>query len=322
MSDQTADRRYAAAGVSIEAGDRAVELMKVVGRQGPPPRGGRRHRRFRRALRRLRAQGVRPPAARDQRRRRRHQGGDRPGAGQARHDRLRPGRDAGRRPRRVRGRAAVPDRLHRLRAGRARADRGDRQGHRGGLRGGRLRPDRRRDRRAPRAARTRRVRRRRRRPPASSRPPSCSGPDRVRPGTCWSRWPSSGLHSNGYSLVRHVLLERAGWSLDRHVDELGRTLGEELLEPTRIYAKACLDAGSQTPAPTRCPTSPAAAWPRTSSACCRRPRRHDRPVDLVAAAGLRPGPRAWATWPATTSSAPSTAASAWSRSAPPTTPTP
>ena len=56
---------------------------------------------------------------------------------------------------------------------------------------------------------------------------------------------SSGLHSNGYSLVRHVLLGTedggAGWSLDRHVDELGRTLGEELLEPTTIYAKACLD---------------------------------------------------------------------------------
>jgi phosphoribosylformylglycinamidine cyclo-ligase len=53
---------------------------------------------------------------------------------------------------------------------------------------------------------------------------------------------SSGLHSNGYSLVRHVLLSAAGagWSLDRHVDELGRTLGEELLEPTRIYAKDCL----------------------------------------------------------------------------------
>ncbi len=47
---------------------------------------------------------------------------------------------------------------------------------------------------------------------------------------------SSGLHSNGYSLVRHVLLERAGWSLGREVPELGRALGEELLEPTRIYA--------------------------------------------------------------------------------------
>ena len=47
---------------------------------------------------------------------------------------------------------------------------------------------------------------------------------------------SSGLHSNGYSLVRHVLLEQAGWSLERHIDELGRTLGEELLEPTKVYA--------------------------------------------------------------------------------------
>jgi phosphoribosylformylglycinamidine cyclo-ligase len=37
-----------------------------------------------------------------------------------------------------------------------------------------------------------------------------------------------------------VLLEQAGWALDRDVPELGRTLGEELLEPTRIYAKACL----------------------------------------------------------------------------------
>lgn len=52
---------------------------------------------------------------------------------------------------------------------------------------------------------------------------------------------SSGLHSNGYSLVRHVLLEQAGWVLDRHVGELGRTLGEELLEPTKVYALDVLD---------------------------------------------------------------------------------
>jgi phosphoribosylformylglycinamidine cyclo-ligase len=57
---------------------------------------------------------------------------------------------------------------------------------------------------------------------------------------------SSGLHSNGYSLVRHVLLNTAGWALDREVAELGRTLGEELLEPTRIYAKACLDLAERT----------------------------------------------------------------------------
>ena len=69
------------------------------------------------------------------------------------------------------------------------------------------------------------------------------GPGRVRPGDVVVAMASSGLHSNGYSLVRHVLLsgDGAGWKLDRGVPELGRTLGEELLEPTRIYAKACLD---------------------------------------------------------------------------------
>ena len=67
------------------------------------------------------------------------------------------------------------------------------------------------------------------------------GPGRVEAGDVVIAMASSGLHSNGYSLVRHVLLSSAGWSLDRHVDDLGRTLGEELLEPTRIYAKACLD---------------------------------------------------------------------------------
>ncbi|GAA1166404.1 phosphoribosylformylglycinamidine cyclo-ligase [Ornithinimicrobium humiphilum] len=52
--------------------------------------------------------------------------------------------------------------------------------------------------------------------------------------------PSSGLHSNGYSLVRRVF-GAAGWDWDRHVDELGRTLGEECLEPTRIYTKPLLE---------------------------------------------------------------------------------
>lgn len=49
--------------------------------------------------------------------------------------------------------------------------------------------------------------------------------------------PSSGLHSNGYSLARKVLLERGRLKLRQRIPELGRTLGEELLEPTRIYAK-------------------------------------------------------------------------------------
>ena len=77
------------------------------------------------------------------------------------------------------------------------------------------------------------------------------GPGRVRPGDVVIAMESSGLHSNGFSLVRHVLLAPsssggAGWSLDRHVDEVGRTLGEELLEPTRIYAKACLALAAET----------------------------------------------------------------------------
>ncbi|WP_034266958.1 phosphoribosylformylglycinamidine cyclo-ligase [Actinospica robiniae] len=67
------------------------------------------------------------------------------------------------------------------------------------------------------------------------------GPDRVRAGDAVLAIGSSGLHSNGYSLVRHVLLNQAGWALDRQVPDFGRSLGEELLEPTKIYAKACLE---------------------------------------------------------------------------------
>ncbi len=49
---------------------------------------------------------------------------------------------------------------------------------------------------------------------------------------------SSGLHSNGYSLARKVLLSRGRLKLNERLPELGRTLGEELLTPTRIYAKS------------------------------------------------------------------------------------
>ncbi len=67
------------------------------------------------------------------------------------------------------------------------------------------------------------------------------GPDRVRAGDVLIAMAASGLHSNGYSLARHVLFDLAGWALDRHVPELGRSLGEELLEPTRIYTLDVLD---------------------------------------------------------------------------------
>ena len=61
------------------------------------------------------------------------------------------------------------------------------------------------------------------------------GPHRVAAGDVVIGLASSGLHSNGYSLVRRVVAS-AGWPLDRQVPEFGRTLGEELLTPTRVYA--------------------------------------------------------------------------------------
>ncbi|WP_040157774.1 phosphoribosylformylglycinamidine cyclo-ligase [Mobilicoccus massiliensis] len=64
-------------------------------------------------------------------------------------------------------------------------------------------------------------------------------PDRVQAGDVVVALASSGLHSNGYSLVRAVFT-RAGWGYERHVEEFGRTLGEELLTPTRVYAKDLL----------------------------------------------------------------------------------
>jgi phosphoribosylformylglycinamidine cyclo-ligase len=63
----------------------------------------------------------------------------------------------------------------------------------------------------------------------------------VRPGDAVIGLASSGLHSNGYSLVRKIVFERAGLSVGDFVPELGRTVGEELLEPTRIYVRAVKD---------------------------------------------------------------------------------
>lgn len=65
------------------------------------------------------------------------------------------------------------------------------------------------------------------------------GAERIVPGDALLAIESSGLHSNGYSLVRHVLLEQAGM-IDQHVDELGATLGKELLTPTKLYARDVL----------------------------------------------------------------------------------
>jgi phosphoribosylformylglycinamidine cyclo-ligase len=72
------------------------------------------------------------------------------------------------------------------------------------------------------------------------------GPDKVVAGDVVIAMASSGLHSNGYSLVRHVLLTTAQIALDKHIDELGRTLGEELLVPTRLYTKPALRLARET----------------------------------------------------------------------------
>ncbi len=52
--------------------------------------------------------------------------------------------------------------------------------------------------------------------------------------------PSSGVHSNGYSLVRKICFDKMGFKGDEYIDELGKTIGEELLTPTRLYPKSCL----------------------------------------------------------------------------------
>ncbi len=61
---------------------------------------------------------------------------------------------------------------------------------------------------------------------------------RVQPGDVVLGLASSGLHSNGYSLVRKVVFDHAGLDVKDFIPELGRTVGEELLEPTRIYVRA------------------------------------------------------------------------------------
>lgn len=64
--------------------------------------------------------------------------------------------------------------------------------------------------------------------------------ERVKEGDVLLGLPSSGVHSNGYSLVRKIVFDHKGFKGDEYIDELGRTIGEELLTPTRLYPKTCL----------------------------------------------------------------------------------
>jgi phosphoribosylformylglycinamidine cyclo-ligase len=60
----------------------------------------------------------------------------------------------------------------------------------------------------------------------------------VRPGDVVIGLPSSGLHSNGYSLARHALFKKGGMSLSDQVPGTGRRLADALLQPTRVYVTA------------------------------------------------------------------------------------
>ena len=63
---------------------------------------------------------------------------------------------------------------------------------------------------------------------------------RVRAGDVLLGLPSSGVHSNGYSLVRKICFERKGFKGDEYIEELGKSIGEELLTPTLLYPRVCL----------------------------------------------------------------------------------
>ncbi|EFG47372.1 phosphoribosylformylglycinamidine cyclo-ligase [Brevibacterium mcbrellneri ATCC 49030] len=72
------------------------------------------------------------------------------------------------------------------------------------------------------------------------------GAHKVNAGDVIIGLPSSGIHSNGYSLVRRIIAD-AGWELSRDVADFGRTLGEELLEPTKVYTGELLSLYERVP---------------------------------------------------------------------------
>ena len=64
--------------------------------------------------------------------------------------------------------------------------------------------------------------------------------EKVKEGDILLGLPSSGVHSNGYSLVRKIVFEHKGFKGNEYIEELGKTIGEELLTPTCLYPQSCL----------------------------------------------------------------------------------
>ena len=64
---------------------------------------------------------------------------------------------------------------------------------------------------------------------------------KIKEGDCIVGIPSTGVHSNGYSLVRKIVFDKMGLSVNDRIDELGLTVAQEFLKPTRIYVKEVLE---------------------------------------------------------------------------------
>ena len=118
------------------------------------------------------------------------------------------------------------------------------------------------------------------------------GPDRVRAGDAILALASSGLHANGYSLVRRVIGE-AGLALDAEPPELGRPLGEELLTPTTIYARDCLALAAECDVHAFAHVTGGGLAANLARVLPPGNRCHRGPRDLAPARGLRPAGGTW-----------------------------